>query len=998
MSNKLKKFICATLTAITLNCAGNYVESSPVTENAIRTPSITTTAPVSVDEMTPESILRGDYLNLKVGYIADTDFVFEDRPGHTTGYGYEYMEFLSNYAHCNFEYVEFRTWRELSDALNRGDVDVVPGMPGDYRKLENATRTDHVVGRFPMELIIANNKVNPHMRIGTIPDNYPTPGLAGVARGEGFTYDIETFQSYPDMIDAYENGEIDAYIDAMINPHKANNVLAIFDRQSYRLSVRSDNRELLTRLNLAMDQMLLNQSNIRDKLNNKYLRAQGVPLILTRNEKEYLANRKKLRAAIFMYRQPYAYHNAQGELVGVMPEIIKRIDKDLDVEIEIVETRSIAETIELIKNGDVDFVADVFCDYDWAKDINIKPTQSYLTMDYVAVTRSDYVEKPSELPVVACCADMFYTQAFIEPNFPEDKRVYVPTLEDAIKAVNNGRADVVYIQRNLVNALIASLEIYDLDVSSESVYSEPVSIGVYANEEPQLWHILNKEINHIDSDWIRTVVSNNRQAEIHITPKWLLYHHPLRVVFALLALAAAIVWFIVYRNRMRQKHLSEMEHMAYTDLRYDLPNVSWLENEVPNAVQKLSAENPDAKTFFTIFAMSSHAAATKEYGRSLMDKQFKLMAKSLAESEPVLLTAAGIDVEHLICFCKGNSVDEIKTWAEDAIKTFSYMETADANAKVVLHMSAGISEYNPSMNVQQAVDQAVTACHQQGGDDVKVFDEKLGEHLTLQHTIESRMEQALRDGEFKAWYQPKYDIRTRRIIGAEALVRWISPEMGFMPPGKFIPLFEQNGFVIPVDYYLLEKTFQLQKERLEAGKEVVPISVNQSRLHMTEDGYLDKMKAIVEKYNLPEGLIELEVTETVFGDFDAKGGQNNANNIVKSLHDLGFTVSVDDFGSGYSSFMMLGNLPMDVMKIDRSILVGADTSERMRTILGNVIKLGNSLKMKVICEGIETREQEELLLSLGCYMGQGFLNAKPMPVEDFVSFMEKRNAEVDAAG
>ena len=188
----------------------------------------------------------------------------------------------------------------------------------------------------------------------------------------------------------------------------------------------------------------------------------------------------------------------------------------------------------------------------------------------------------------------------------------------------------------------------------------------------------------------------------------------------------------------------------------------------------------------------------------------------------------------------------------------------------------------------------------------------------------------------------------------------------------------------------------MQRERLDAGKEVVPISVNQSRLHMTEEGYLEKIQMIRDTYELPEGLIELEVTETMFGDFDAKAGHDNAEHIINELHKMGFSVSVDDFGSGYSSFMMLGSLPMDVMKIDRSLLTGADKSPRLREILHNVINLGNSLKMRVLCEGIETKEEEDLLLELGCYYGQGFLNAKPMPVEDFVEFLEKRNAEVRA--
>ena len=192
----------------------------------------------------------------------------------------------------------------------------------------------------------------------------------------------------------------------------------------------------------------------------------------------------------------------------------------------------------------------------------------------------------------------------------------------------------------------------------------------------------------------------------------------------------------------------------------------------------------------------------------------------------------------------------------------------------------------------------------------------------------------------------------------------------------------------------MEKTCQLQMRRLAAGKKVVPISVNQSRLHMTEEGYLVKMRAIVVKYKLPPNLIELEITETMFADFDKKLARENAERIISGLKELGFIISVDDFGAGYSSFSLLSSLPMDTMKIDRSVLTGADTSTKMKKILGKVIELGHSLGMNVICEGIETVEEENLLLSLGCRYGQGFLNAKPMPMNDFIQFFEKRNSEI----
>ena len=988
MRKNIKIFLMAFLAASTFFCAS--IEGSPVTENAVRN---------SEEETAPRPKLESekDIGTVTVGYVKNTGFLTENRPGHKIGYGYEYMEFLSNYAHCDFEYVEFDTWEDLVEAMENGKIDAAPGMPGDYHQLTNARRTDHVIGRFPMQLVISKDGIKPEMKIGNLSANYPTPALPGIAKDEGFEYEIVTYDNLNDMLDAFTRGEIDGHITPMLHVNNTENVISIFDRQSYRLSVREDKPELWQRLNLSMEQMLLSQSDVRDKLNQKYIYKDGSLLVLNKFEREYLAERKKLRTAIFMYRQPYAYHNSDGELIGVIPDILKQVEKDLNIEIEIVPTHSTSEVAELIRKGEIDFVADAVCDYSWAENFNMKPTQSYLSMDYVPVTREGDLEKDTSAMTVACIDSMFHTEAFIYELYPENRRLSVSSPEAALTAVAEDRADIAYIRRNSLASVIENSGTYMLTPASEAVYSEPVSFGVYNNEDPKLWLILNKAIGHMDKDWIRDSLNKYQQVEVSITPQWILYHHPLRVLMAVLLVIGAIIAFFVYRNTMKKKHVDLIEHMAYTDLRYNLPNVPWLEHNVPIEFETLESENPGVQTFFVVFSMASNATVTKEYGRKIIDKQFMSMSQGLGKDAPVIFVAAGIDVEHLICYCKAESLDAIKEWAESAIQKYNYMETADVNSKIVLRIRAGISQYNRMIYVQQAVDRAVIACHQNSKNDINVFDEKLEEQLTLQHTIESRMEQALRDGEFQAWYQPKYDIRTRRIVGAEALVRWISPELGFMPPGKFIPLFEQNGFVIPVDHYLLEKTCQLQRERLDAGKEVVPISVNQSRLHFTEDGYIEKMKAIVDKYQLPRGLIELEVTETVFGDFDSKG-EKTAEEIIRQLHDLGFTISVDDFGSGYSSYTMLGNLPMDVLKIDRSILVGADTSSRMRKILGNVIKLGNALQMKVLCEGIETVEQENLLLELGCYFGQGFLNAKPMPVADFVNFFEKRNAEVDAAG
>ena len=932
----------------------------------------------------------------KVGYVSDANFIFEDRPGHWSGYGYDYMEFLSMYAHCKFEYIGYEDWDAMVNALEKKEVDMVPGMPGDWRKIPNGLRTAHVIGRFPMEFVVKNRQVKPQMKIGVMPSSYPTPGFPAVANSEGITYEEIQFQKYQKMLEAYRTGEIDGYVDALLDTKNTSEAFAFFDRQSYRLIIHKDNQTLFDRMDLAMDKMLLMQPNIRDRLNQKYMRQEGFPLVLNKDERDYLAARKKLKAAIFIYYQPFAYHNDKGELVGLFPELLHKIGEDLGVEIEIVETHSIKETHDLVQSGGVDIVADAILDHSWGKDTNINLTQSYLTYEYAAATRTDYDLTLESKPKVALVENMIYVKNLVLPQVAQEDVVYCRSWEECLQAVSDGRADVTYILKSAIQPIMNQTGIYDIDISATTYFTEPCTLGVYAYENPHLWQALNKEINHLDAAWINNVLNKHRMATAHLSPMYYVYRHPVRVFIVIILLSIGIGWFFIYRNRMQQRHFELVQHMAYTDLRYDLPNVSFLEKEVPGLYAKLKHSEPEAQTFFVIFSMDSGASVAEESGRKLIDKTFKEMAKEVEKDDPVLCIAAGIDTEHLICFCEAKSVEEISDWAKFFVNKYNYINTYDAQARIILHTKAGITNYTPSIYVQQAIDRALSACHHKSNETVKIFDEKLEDQLTTQHLIEGKMQQALYNGEFKAFYQPKYDLKTRKIVGAEALVRWISPETGFMPPGKFIPLFEENGFVIQVDYYILEKTFQLQKERLAAGKEVIPISVNQSRLHMTEENYLEKMKAIVEKYNLPPGLIELEITETMFGDFDNKSSQQNAMKIVQGLHELGFSLSVDDFGSGYSSFSLLGILPMEVMKIDRSVLTGADTSERMKEILAYVIKLGHALNMEVLCEGIETHEQEILLLGLGCRLGQGFFNAKPMPVEEFVNFFEQRNAEVAA--
>lgn len=258
------------------------------------------------------------------------------------------------------------------------------------------------------------------------------------------------------------------------------------------------------------------------------------------------------------------------------------------------------------------------------------------------------------------------------------------------------------------------------------------------------------------------------------------------------------------------------------------------------------------------------------------------------------------------------------------------------------------------------------------------FDNEMLSQVREEKEIENIMEQALETHEFKVYYQPKVSLDNKNdIVGAEALVRWIR-HGEVIPPGRFIPLFEKNHFVLRLDMYVFEEVCIQQKHWINMGRKPFVISVNMSRVHLQDAGFVNKLAEICKRYNVPPEVFEIEITESAaFENLDV------LERVFRELKEFGFHISIDDFGTGYSSLNMLKNLPVDVLKIDREFLSGAEENQRACDIIAHVISLAVALNMKTISEGIETEEQAQLLTKLGCNMAQGFYFAKPVPVEEF---------------
>ena len=290
-------------------------------------------------------------------------------------------------------------------------------------------------------------------------------------------------------------------------------------------------------------------------------------------------------------------------------------------------------------------------------------------------------------------------------------------------------------------------------------------------------------------------------------------------------------------------------------------------------------------------------------------------------------------------------------------------------------------KYRRQTDVDQVYHYANTArmnLRGEKGQYIKFFDNKILEEQLWKRKVEDSMESALLNKEFQIYLQPKYSPVSGKLVGAEALVRWLSPEDGLIAPGRFIPIFEENGFITQLDDYMISGVARLQSEWKIQGKKPIPVSVNVSRAHFTREDLAEHICRLVDSYGADHGSIELEVTESAFF-----GNKDMLQKIIKELKMYGFPISMDDFGAGYSSLNSLKDLPIDVLKLDMEFFRGEDVEKRGEIVVKETIQLAKNLKMKIVAEGIERKEQVEFLANQGCDMIQGFYYAKPMTIEEF---------------
>lgn len=380
------------------------------------------------------------------------------------------------------------------------------------------------------------------------------------------------------------------------------------------------------------------------------------------------------------------------------------------------------------------------------------------------------------------------------------------------------------------------------------------------------------------------------------------------------------------------------------------------------------------------FKLINDAAGNKE-GDATLKYAYDILGKQLEEGE----YAARISADNYTLLLKNSEDGAMIERLDEMIKAVNLFNEGRKD-KYFLSFTAGIYRIDdPSLEITQIQDRAHVARKKIRKTDAdslcscRFYSDQDRKKLMAEKEVENKMRAALERGEFEIYLQPKVSLEENNVAGAEALVRWNDPEKGLVPPGDFIPVFEKTGFIIQLDLYVMEKVCALLRSWIDRGLVPVPISVNVSRAHFTLPDFTGRYAELCAKYEIPPELIEIEVTETVvFEDPEA------FSKIVARIHERGFTCSMDDFGSGYSSLNVLKDIEVDTLKLDRAFFKSEQMDNpRERHVVSAVIGLAKSLEMGSVAEGVETRAQTEFLRNAQCDMVQGFVYSRPVPADVF---------------
>lgn len=938
------------------------------------------------------SITASAYSRATKTYVvgANAKFGVTKTNSGTSGLACDYLDQISKYTLNRFTYKDGSP-EELFAMLRDGTIDVIPcvneeelGLYGDDTL---AVAGFSMITKFNAVYVYNNGAkkdVNfgdaseiSHMKIGYL---FEDEGdffrdekfvCSDLEDAEFIKYNTENMMK-ADLI----SGKLDAVAKNCFRPWENETIVYQFGTSACYFVIRAEDTELSSNITDGMSELFLSypsfpgdtyQKNISNYSSQRYAYSAA--------ERIYLASHSEIVMGYNLNADiAETYDYSTERLTGVVGSIMDQISSNTGLKIKIIPYNSLSECMNAMASEEIDVI------YGGIPTTGVNGYSGYFVS--APVTRSPIVlagradASMSDTAEIATANGDSEIIKYLERFRPQSNVSRYSTSTIACEMVMSGHESFVCMDCR--NALyLKSTQHEDLMIHDilPIFHSECFAVSRRSSE---LRSILEKAIAQINgnesiADIYNIINSQGAVTEVHDPYVW--------IILAGFAVLGGLLALFVVLTTIKSRRLAEIDTLTggRTKRRY------FIDSE--KVVRKSNPDNWAVIVFDIDKFKFINDRLGYEEGNRMLERLYKTISDHLAPYE----IYARISDDNFACTVKNGSDSELENRLNNIFAEFDRRNSLFVSYPVLF--SAGVCRLGQCVDRYDMVDfnVAIDRCNiakktikGRHSNAIAFYDGKMHDNALREKDFENIMPTALKEHEFMCYIQPKYGTNSRHIEGGEALIRWNSKEFGFVFPDQFIPISEKNGFVVELDFFILEEVCKAMRRWIDKGITPVVISVNQSRMHLNNDDYIWRLREIVDKYGIPYEYIELELTESVFTE--------NADlmlKIMQKLHDIGFKLSIDDFGSGYSSLNMLKDIPADVVKIDREFFNGTVNSQKGRAVISTVVDLAKNLDMQVISEGVETVEQVDFLQDIECHMVQGYFFAKPMPIKEFEELWTK---------
>lgn len=941
--------------------------------------------PAAAAEKPPKQMLR-------VGYWPGYG-ITQEANGKVSGYAYDYIGKIAQINGWSVKYIPC-DWAEGMEKLTKGEIDLFGPLQKTPEREKVFDYPDYHMGyeygalyvKSENESIFYNDFESINGKtVGTVTQNFYNEPLNKFCAEKGIAVQIKTIDNAEELDRAFQNGELDLFAASSMQPPPNTKMVMRFSSQEFYYPTTRSNTAVLEGLNFALREIQRDNLYYDAELYNKYYaKIASNGNAFTAEEQEFIRSAPPIKVGYDVNWSPIEYYDkAKGEPKGITIDILESISEYSGLKFQYTRTEDFEQALGLAVAGQADIVSGLASNSGVAKTYQLMLTEPFLRSKLAFIVRQGTQIEENQTHL-ALPKDWISIRYQMMENYPNLGIILYDTEQDCLDAVLTGKADMTVQNTLAADRALKPYRYRSLSINNMRGGDLSVCFGVAKGQPPELASILNKSILALSDDEVNQMIYTHTIGvpyELSFSDS-IRYNSPILV--AVLILFFCVLYILSLRTRKK------LNKIAYYDPLTGEMNLNKFKIEAQKVMNRTQEDH-----VIVVIDINKFKSVNDMYGYDFGDKVLIFVAKALRDS----LVPGGL-------LCRGTAdkfyfffKDRGESWLSGLFYSFAKrVENISLSDKVVckIVLNGGVCVVHPKeTNIISLIDRAniaskqVKKCHTSS---FVYYDQSMYDKINRAKRIENNMSEALANHEFVVYLQPKVQLSNWKMVAAEALVRWDFPGKVLMQPGDFIPLFEENGFVVDLDYYVFEEVCRLLERWKREKRPMFIISVNLSRRHLENRNTARLLYDIVSRYDMNAEMIEIELTESAFVDCDVQAILD----LLEELHNYGFTVSVDDFGAGYSSLSLLKDLPIDVLKIDKSFF---DTAQNAKAelLLETVITLSRKMNIKTVSEGVETKKQVDLLAKLGCDLVQGFYFARPMPVGQLERILDEEEEQAVGA-